>query len=113
MFQLVEKRDLARFSLSSQTDYFSGTKISQLALPDSVLIRFQHKLERAQSEMQVNLFCRFSIDTAHSHQILSVFVTQPPDLRIEAARRRVKRMVGDFERALYAFGNKFVTRWTF
>ncbi|KAF8361353.1 hypothetical protein PRIPAC_88276 [Pristionchus pacificus] len=82
-------------SCYSLTNLRSDLTVNKLALPDSVLIKFQERLERAQSEMQ----------------ILSVFVTKPSDLRKEDNRLRTKRMVKEFEHAMFSYGKNSTLFW--
>ncbi|GMR34878.1 hypothetical protein PMAYCL1PPCAC_05073 [Pristionchus mayeri] len=82
-------------SCFSLTYLRSDLTVNKLALPDSVLIKFQERLERAQAEMQ----------------ILSVFVTKPADLRKEDNRLRTKRMVKEFEHAMFSYGKNSTLFW--
>ncbi|GMT14083.1 hypothetical protein PFISCL1PPCAC_5380, partial [Pristionchus fissidentatus] len=73
----------------------SDLTVNKLALPDSVLIKFQERLERAQSEMQ----------------ILSIFVTKPSDMRQDENRERTKIMVEEFEHAMFSYGKNSTMFW--
>ncbi|GMS83402.1 hypothetical protein PENTCL1PPCAC_5577 [Pristionchus entomophagus] len=82
-------------SCYSLTFLRSDLTVNKLALPDSMLIKFQERLEKAQSEMQ----------------ILSIFVTKPADLRKEENRMRAKRMVKEFEHAMFSYGKNSTLFW--